>query len=212
MIRTLCLCCFFGRRMMSNGNDTMLDRSVTGRREIQLSLLLEDFAPEFETLTPACWSLARIMALLTLLGSGEKSRSVSGSSRGRPLRPPRPRAPPRGAEMGALIGIRVIGGSGPPSRVMTSLGPGLGPGTLGELEPGPWGPGPGLGPRKLKDKRRSVETRLRQNYWANVYPNLYIPGYCWFIIALAFAISYREEKHSQSMRIVKIQLSPLTAW
>ena len=131
MIRTLCLCCFFGRRMMSNGNDTMLDRSVTGRREIQLSLLLEDFAPEFETLTPACWSLARIMALLTLLGSGEKSRSVSGSSLGRPLRPPRPLAPPRGAEMGALIGIRVIGGSGPPSSVITSLGP-----ALGELEPG----------------------------------------------------------------------------
>lgn len=83
------------------------------------------------------------MALLMLLGSGEKSRSVSGSNLGRPLRPPRPRAPPLGAEMGALIGIRIIGGSGAPSRVMTSLGPGRGmPGTLG--------PGVGLGPRKLK--------------------------------------------------------------
>ena len=99
-------------------------------------MLLEDLAPEFETLTPACCSLARIMALLMLLGSGEKSRSVSGSSRGLPLRPPRPRAPPRGAEMGALIGIRVMGGSGAPSRVITSLGPALGPGRPGELEPG----------------------------------------------------------------------------
>ena len=46
--------------------------------------------------------------------------------------------------MGALIGIRIMGGSGGPSRVMTSLGPGLARPALG------LGLGPGLGPRKLK--------------------------------------------------------------
>ena len=80
------------------------------------------------TLSPACWSLARSISLLELLGSGEKSRSVSGSSLGLPLRPPRPREepPPLGGGTGALMGILgMIGGSGGPSRVMTSLGPGL---------------------------------------------------------------------------------------
>ena len=155
MILTLCLfVCFWWRMKSVMVTIRCLIRLSVTERELQLSLLLEDFPPEFETLTPACWSLARIMALLMLLGSGEKSRSVSGSSLGRPLRPPRPRAPPRGAAMGALIGIRVMGGSGPPSSVMTSLGPARGPGSTGELEPGAWGPGlgPGLGPRKLEHK------------------------------------------------------------
>ena len=110
--------------------------------------------------------------------------------------------------MGALIGIRVMGGSGPPSSVMTSLGP-----ALGELEPGAWGPGgpglgPGLGPRKLKYKREvSGHNGLPSS---NIYPNLYIPGYCWLIIALAFAISC---KHSQSVsHYVICYVSELTAW
>ena len=106
--------------------------------------------PLLVTLRPACCSLASRTSLLLLLGSGEKSRSVSGSRRGRPRRPPRPRPPgaPRGAGTGARIGILIMGagagaGSGGPSRVMTSLGPGLACGDT--PAPGAWG----VGPRKL---------------------------------------------------------------
>ena len=86
---------------------------------------------------------------MLLLGSGEKSRSVSGSSLGLPLRPPRP-LPPRPAGVGALIGILAIGG-GPLSRPSTSGAGGcllmldiLDTPAIG------FGPGPcGLGPRNL---------------------------------------------------------------
>ena len=110
--------------------------------------------------------------------------------------------------MGALIGIRVMGGSGPPSSVITSLGPALGPGRTGELEPGAWGPGlgPGLGPRKLKHKESQSVSQWEHYYYCNIYPNLYMPGYCWLIIALAFAISC---KHSQSVSQSLRQFSPL---
>jgi len=112
--------------------------------------------PLLVTLRPACCSLASRTSLLLLLGSGEKSRSVSGSRRGRPRRPPRPRPPgaPRGAGTGARIGILIMGagagaGSGGPSRVMTSLGPGLACGDT--PAPGAWG----VGSRKL----------ARENYY-----------------------------------------------
>ena len=96
---------------------------------------------------------------MLLLGSGEKSRSVSGSSLGRPRLPPRP-LPPLTAGEGALTGIRAIGG--PLSKVITSppcVGAGEGLLMLGMLEtlaigfdPGPWG----LGPRKLKGLNQAL--------------------------------------------------------
>ena len=65
------------------------------------------------TVIPACCSRASTSACENVEGSGEKSMSVSGSSLGRPRRPPRPR--PR---LGP--GIRMCGMVGRSSRVITS--------------------------------------------------------------------------------------------
>ena len=65
------------------------------------------------TVIPACCRRASTSACENVEGSGEKSMSVSGSSLGRPRRPPRPR--PR---LGP--GIRMCGMVGRSSRVITS--------------------------------------------------------------------------------------------
>ena len=102
-----------------DGSTVQISRKRLQERDSSLGKRVQLSFPSFlllvvlVTVIPACCSRASTSACENVEGSGEKSMSVSGSSLGRPRRPPRPR--PR---LGP--GIRMCGMVGRSSRVITS--------------------------------------------------------------------------------------------
>ena len=104
-----------------DGSTVQISRKRLQERDSSLGKRVQLSFPSFlllvvlVTVIPACCRRASTSACENVEGSGEKSMSVSGSSLGRPRRPPRPR--PR---LGP--GIRMCGMVGRSSRVITSEG------------------------------------------------------------------------------------------
>ena len=102
-----------------DGSTVQISRKRLQERDSSLGKRVQLSFPSFlllvvlVTVIPACCRRASTSACENVEGSGEKSMSVSGSSLGRPRRPPRPR--PR---LGP--GIRMCGMVGRSSRVITS--------------------------------------------------------------------------------------------
>ena len=102
-----------------DGSSVQISRKRLQERDSSLGKRVQLSFPSFlllvvlVTVIPACCRRASTSACENVEGSGEKSMSVSGSSLGRPRRPPRPR--PR---LGP--GIRMCGMVGRSSRVITS--------------------------------------------------------------------------------------------